>query len=337
MVAYKASQILSFLKAPDARIRAALLYGPDPAQVADHAATLARRAAEASEPPGEIIRIDDRDLAERPDLLAIEAQTLSMFAASKVIRVVAGARFPVDDVEAMLAEPMETWLIVEAGSLRPNAKLRKIFEASSHAAALPCYELGTGDMARFIDGELESFGVTIEADARQHLVALFSGNQARARAEIEKLALYAGPGGRIALADVDAAVGDVAQAGLDTLCLTAGNRDAKGALHQLDRLLATGQNAQGAILALGRHFERLHRLCAAVEAGNPVNSVLAGFRPPLHFRVRDALQAQVRSWSRAGAERALRLVAQAARSARLRPDLDAQLAERLVIAVSGQK
>ena len=331
MVAYKASQTSTFLKTPPAEIRAVLLYGPDAAMVADRAASLAGTVAGRTEPPGEIVRLDDRDLAEEPGRLAVEAQTLSMFASTKVLRIGAGPRLPVKDLEALLSGPTAAYLIVEGGNLRPASPLRKAFEATDCAAALPCYELSPRDMTAFIGEALEASGVGLDDDAGRHLVALFGGDQARARAEIEKLALYVGEGGRVRLADIDAAIGDVSRAALDTLTVHAGNRNAREALRQLDRLLATGQSPQGVLTALLRHFERLHRVCAAVEAGQPAQRAFARFRPPLHFRLRDALESQTRAWSSRETSRALQLVSQAARTARRRPEYEQQVTERLLI------
>ena len=42
-------------------------------------------------------------------------------------------------LKALLATPFDNPLIVEAGNLRPNSGLRKLFETHKSAAALPCY------------------------------------------------------------------------------------------------------------------------------------------------------------------------------------------------------
>lgn len=332
MVAYKAHQLPGFLKSPGPKIRAALFYGPEAEQVADHADTLARKLADGGD--AEIVRLGQRELAEEPGRLAVEAQTLSMFSRTKIIRASAGAGFPVDAVEELLAGSPGAWLIIDSGNLKPAAKLRKIFESSPAAAALPCYEISDDDMGRFIDAEFAACKVILEPQARAYLVMLFGGNQARARAEIATLALYAGESGSISLTDIDAVIGDVAQAAFNTLCAETGNRNAAAALRQLDRLVAAGQGAQGAIVALGRHFDQLHRLCAAIERGEKATSVLARFRPPPHFRQRDALQAQSRQWSRKRVESALGMVAKAAQAARRRPELEVSFTERLVLALS---
>lgn len=333
MVAYKAAQLQSFLSSPGASITAALFYGPDPALVSDNAASLSRKIAGQSEPPSDIIRLEESALAENPGLLTLEAQTMSMFSGRQVIRATAAQRFPVDVMQNLLNEPMEAFVIIEAGNLRPSAKLRKIFEAAQTAAALPSYELSPRDMSTFIDRQLGELSAAIEREARDQLASLFGGDQARARAELVKLALYAGDGHTITISDIDAIIGDVGQSALDTFSRLSGDRNRRGALHQLDSLIASGQSPQGAIAALGRYFERLHRLCAAIEAGETARSALGRFRPPLHFRLRDALEAQARSWSRRDVARVIQRIEKAIELARLTPDLERQLTERLVISI----
>ena len=106
------------------------------------------------------------------------------------------------------------------------------------------------------------------------------------------------------------------------------------ALHQLDALYSSGQSSHGALAALSRHFQRLHRVCAAIEAGAPAKSAVSGFRPPLHFKLQDALISQARRWSEAGAANALERVNDAVRATRTMPQLETELTERLVLSLN---
>ena len=87
----------------------------------------------------EIVRLDDRDLAEDPARLEVELRTAPMFATQSVIRVTAGQRLDVPALKALLATPSDNALIVEAGNLKPDSGLRKLFDTHKSAAALPCY------------------------------------------------------------------------------------------------------------------------------------------------------------------------------------------------------
>src|SRR5215470_12296006 len=131
MVAIKAHQATAFLKAIEPRIVAVLVYGDDTGQVSEHARTAAQALAARSSPPGEILRVEDADLDADPDRIHTELQTVSMFGGSRVVRTSAGRKINAQFLKPLL-EPGATTgtLVVEAGALRPDESLRKLFEGS---------------------------------------------------------------------------------------------------------------------------------------------------------------------------------------------------------------
>src|SRR5262245_57341472 len=139
MVALKSSGVARFLKSPDPACRAILVYGPDAGLVTERADTLAAFFARKTKGHTEIVRLDDRDLGEDPARIEVELRTKPMFAERSVVRVTAGQRLDAASLKATLAEPSENFLIVEAGNLRPDSGLRKLFEKDKTAVAVPCY------------------------------------------------------------------------------------------------------------------------------------------------------------------------------------------------------
>ncbi len=337
MVAFKAGQTTAFIRSPQAKYSAALVYGPDAALVSERARELARNMVSAQEPHAELIRIDDRDLAENPDKLAVELQMLSMFSERRVVHVKAERRLKPDTLKELLAGKLAAALIVEAGNLRPSSPLRKLFEASDGTVALPCYADPARDMGPLIDDELSACGVRISREARTHLISQLGVDIGQARGECAKLATYAGTNSEISIGDIDAIIGDMGAGLVDALASATLEGRTAEALSQLDALLASGQSTHSALAALSRTFQGLYRLCAAVEAGYQAKSAIAKFRPPLHFKQRDALLAQSRNWSRRAAANALQRVQETMKATRLTPGLDAELTERLLIAISRRK
>jgi len=332
MVAYKAAKTARFLKNPDSQFRAFLLYGPDSGLVSDRGAVLAKKLVSTSEPEGEVIRLDERDLAQEPARLAIEARTLSMFAGRKVVRVRGGA-----GLETALADlidtPLEAFLVVEAGNLRPTSKLRKLFEAASQAVALPCYSDAARDLGPLIDEELAQASVAITQAAKADLIALLGSDMALARSEISKLALYAGKDRAIEAADVEAIVGDSSDIALDALAEAVADGSAERALNQFDRLAAAGTGPQAGLTALGRYFGKLHRVVAALEAGGNTKSVIAGLRPPPSFKQRDALTSQANRWNRSALQTAIEAIQSTTAQTRRRPELERALTERALLMI----
>lgn len=332
MVAHKASAVPRFLKSPDPNCRAVLLYGPDAGLVSERAAALTGTLARRQGADAEVIRLDDRDFAEDPARLDVELRTQPMFASAKVVRVTAGSRLDVPSLKALLAEPSDNALIVEAGNLRPDSGLRKLFEKLPDAAALPCYA-DERDLAAVIDAELAEAGLAIDRETKTYLMSRLGADQAMSRTEVAKLALYAQGGGRITHDDIAAVVGDAAEIALENFVYAASGGEAKDALRELQRLAAAGTDRAAALSALARHFTRLHQV--ASREGN-LDEAVRTLRPPLHYKRRDAFAAHCRRWGANRLASALPLIQETIRRSRRSPDLDSAFAERLLLTLTSK-
>jgi len=336
MVAYKSSAVASFIKAPKAECRAVLVYGRDAGLVAERADALAEIFAGRGQGSSEIVRLDDRDFAEDPARLEVELRTAPMFADQSVVRVTAGLKLSVPALKALLAEDIANFLIVEAGNLRPDAALRKLFEGHATAAALPCYSDERG-LSELIETELAKAGLSIDRDTRDYLMARLGADQALSRAEVVKLALYAQGEGTVSHDDIEAIVGDAAETALENFVYATSGGDAKAALSELQRLVASGTNKGAALSALGRHFTQLHRVAASVASGRPAAEALRALRPPPRPRSREeAFLARSRKWGAGRLAKALPVIQEAVRRSRRSPDLETAFAERLVLALTSR-
>jgi DNA polymerase-3 subunit delta len=336
MVAYKSSAVASFLKSPNADCRAVLVYGPDAGLVAERASALVQIFARKGPGETEVVRLDDRDLSDDPARLEVEIRSLPMFAARNVVRVAAGARLDVPWLKALLATPFDNPLIVEAGNLRPDSGLRKLFESHKSAAALPCYS-DSRDLAEVIDGELAEAGLKIDRDARTYLITRLGADQALSRSEVAKLALYAAGGTSINLDDVVAIVGDAAETALENFVYAASGGDAQGALSELQRLAAAGTEESSALGALGRHFTQLHRVASAVASGQTTDRVLQSLRPrPRPQSREDLFLAHCRRWGATRLAHALPLIQEAITRTRRSPELEGAFADRLVLTLTSK-
>lgn len=332
MVAYKASTVQRFLSAPDPNCRAALVYGPDAGLVSERAAALARTFAERQGDGAEILRLDDRDFADDPARLDVEFRTQSMFANTKVIRVTAGNRLDVPSLKALLSEPSESSLIVEAGNLRPDSGLRKLFEKLEGGAALPCYADERG-LAGMIDEELAAAGLTIDRETKAYLASRLGADQALSRSEVIKLAAYAQGGGSVSQEDVAAIVGDASEIALDNFVYAVSAGAIGPALRELHRLSAAGTDHAAALSVLARHYTRLY-VVAAHKAG--IEGAARSLRPPLHFKRKDMFLAHCRTWGAKRLAQALPLIQEAIRRTRRSPEMGTAFAERLLLTLASK-
>lgn len=330
MVAVKTHQADAFLRALDRVPPAVLFYGPDAGLVSERAAVLARRIAERE--GSEVLRLDDADLENEPERIAIELQTVAMFGGRKVVRASAGRRVNTNALKPLVeAGIIEGFLIVEAGNLRPDEALRSLFEKSPHAAAVACFPDEARDLDAMLSEILRGAGMQIAPDAKKLLLTRLGADRGLSRAEVEKLALYARGKTLIEEADVEAAVGDAAELALDRIVMAAASGRTGDAVIELDRLVAAGESAQAVIAALQRHFLRLHRLRSGHDSGRSLDEVMRALKPQPHFKQKAAIEQQTREWSLAKLNAAQGLIADAARAARLTSALEDTLAGQLLL------
>jgi DNA polymerase-3 subunit delta len=70
---------------------------------------------------------------------------------------------------------------------------------------------------------------------------------------------------------------------------------------------------------------------ASLDAGRSMEDVLRSLRPPPHFKQRDGLERQARTWTLAKLNAAVARIAEAAKAARLNATLENALAEALLL------
>ena len=335
MVAVKAGQASQFLKAPPPGLMAVLFYGSDPGLVTERSQRLAKLLADRENPAGEVLRLDDTDLDEESGLLAVELNTRPMFSGRKIIRATAGRRIATALLKPLFAgPPLEGFLIVEAGNLKPDDGLRALFEDQANAAAVACFPDSDADLEGLINEVLTANKVRIEPDARDLLLSRLGADRALSRAEIEKLVLYALGRPAITLDDVEAIVGDASDLALEKIAEAAAQGDARRAVSDYGRAIASGESAQAVILIAQRYFLRLHKVRADLDGGKSLDDALRALRPPLHFKSRDAFASQCRRWPGAGLDAALKRIGETAKAARLNSQLEDTLGERLLLALS---
>ncbi|MEL7544582.1 MAG: DNA polymerase III subunit delta [Pseudomonadota bacterium] len=336
MVAIKTAGVAKAITAPSPDHQAFLIYGPDSGLVSERGKALASvlAAAGGSAETADILRLDEEDLSADPDRLAVELRTVSMFGDAKVVRLRFGPRVNPDVLGDFLdGAPIEGRLIVEAGDLKKTAKLRKLFEASKHAAALPCYPDTQRGLDALIDEVLGAANLAIAADAKGVLVAMLGADRALSRNEVEKLALYAEGQERVSIEDVRAVVGDASEMALDRIIRAAFAGQPDAAIREYDRATAAGQQPQSVLLALQRHVLRLFRYVAARDAGRSADTAMRLMRPPLFGADRDAFLRQANTWSMPRLDALREAVAKAVRLGRTDATLEDAEAARLLLSI----
>ena len=307
-----AGRIEAFLRAPDSVARAILVYGPDTGLVRERADILARTVVPDIADPFLVAELSPAQLRDIPTLIADEAAALALTGGRRVVRIRDATDAIAVPIEQFLEDsPGDALVIVQAGDINPRAALRKIFEAAPNAAAIPCYADDERALERVIHDTLAAENIRVSPDAMAYLSANLGADRGLSRSELEKLALYAGPGTEVTLADAAAAVGNSSALSLDNVVMAAAGGDAMATDRALTRSYLEGVNPVTVLRAMARHLIRLQFARAHIESGATPDVAMKALRPPVFFKATGPFRNQLRHWNMRRLAQALSLILEA--------------------------
>jgi DNA polymerase-3 subunit delta len=333
-----------FLNAPEAGVRAVLIYGRDLGVVRDRGHQLARRIAKDPDDPFDVAQLTDADLDADAARLESELSSQSLMGGRRLIRL----RMTSDRAgpEKVAAEALarhaagelnpDAMLLVEAGGLGRDSALRKAAEKAEGAAVIPCYEDEPGDVARLVRETLSKDGLSLNADALALFVARLPKERGVARQEIERLALYLGPGsGAVATpADLEPFYGVEPEASLSDAAADAFGGRLAQAQAGLRRAAQEGEAGPAAVRAIGMYLGRLRRTLTLTANGAGLQE--AAKASGVFWKQEREFLRQARAWSLDELDRLQPEVLAADRACKSAGAPDDLIAQRLALAVAGR-
>ncbi len=293
-----ARDIERFLDAPPEDLRACLIYGGDAGQVREQAKRIAKTVCPDLDDPFRVATLDGASISADPARLADEAAAMAFGGGRRVIRLrnVSGdqSRSMADVVKS---PPGDALIVVEAGLLRRDAAIVKLFEAAPQAAVIPCYADEGRTLLTLLDKALKEANVRLSRDAHAYVVVRLGADRGATRMEIEKLVLYAESGGEITLDEAVVAIGDAGASGVDDLVYAVVSGDITALHRTFDRLMADGVAPIAIVRSMVMHMTKLRAVVSRAESIG-LDSAISAVRPPIFFKRKPAFEAQARKWSR---------------------------------------
>jgi len=307
-------QAEAFVGAPDAAVRAVLVYGADRGLVRERAEKLCRTIVDDPSDPFRVAELDGAALAKDPALLYDESAAIALTGGRRVVRVrQAGERLAEVFSEFLQAPPGDALVVAEAAELAGSSKLRKVFEAAKTGAAIACYRDEGRDLLRVIDDELKGHGLKADRDAGGLMASYLGGDRLLTRAEIAKLAVYMGDGGTVSVDDVEAVMADGSFLSLERISQAVLAGRLADLARALDRALGEREQPIAILGAVRRDMQRLDLYLGLLALGNPPDAALRAMRiePRRQFRIAEPLKAAGQIWSGAWAVAALDILMEA--------------------------
>ena len=343
MILSKRPDVDRFLANPPKATRAAVIWGRDRGGVRERADFLASKLVPDPDDPFDVSFLAEADLDGGRLEEALSA--LSMTGGRRLVRLrlggdrAAAERAAADALKVHLDGGFNTeaFFLVEANSLDRSSPLRKAAEAAPVAAAsIPVYEDEVGDVARIVREALQQDGVSLAPDALEAFVARLPKERGVARREIERLALFLGPGsGTVAsFADLAEHLGVEPDASLGDAAIDAFGGRAAAAQAALRRLRAEGEAGPAAVRAMGLHLARLRRAQAAQHGGASPAEAAKGVG--VFWKNEREFLRQLRAWTADDLDRIQRSLLDADRACKSSGSPEALIVERLALSVAAQ-
>ena len=311
MILGKRPDIERFLSRPDPAIRAALIYGRDGGVVRDRGHALAAKLVPNPDDPFDVAILTETDLADDGGRLEGELAAQSLMGGRRLVRLrltaekAAADKLAAEALERHAAGELnpDAFFLIEAGNLDRTSALRKAAEKAAGAAAIPCYEDEPGDVAR---------------------------------QEIERLALYLGPGsGTVATpADLEPFLGVEPESSLLDAAADAFGGRLGEAQAGLRRAAQEGESGPAAVRALGMHLGKLRRTLTLAKAGAGLQE--AAKASGVFWKQEREFLRQARTWTLEELDRIQPQILEADRACKTTGSPDRLIAERLALTVAGR-
>ncbi len=344
MILSRRPDIERFLGTPDPTIRAALFYGRDIGVVRERANQLAAKVTTRPDDPFDVALMTDGDLEGDAGRLEGELAAQSMMGGRRLVRL----KLTTDKAgpDKLAAEALarhaagelnaDAFFLIEAGALGRDSALRKACEKASNCATVPCYEDEPGDIARLVRESLGKDGVGLTADALALFVSRMPKERGVARQEIERLALFLGPGSGMTAnpKDLETFLGVEPEASLaDAAADAFGGRLAE-AQTGLRRAAQEGEAGPAAVRAIGQYLGRLRRTLTLAKSGAGLQE--AAKASGVFWKSEREFLRQARTWTLPELDRLQPEVLAADRACKTTGSPDHLIAERLALQIAGR-
>ncbi|HUB12113.1 MAG TPA: DNA polymerase III subunit delta [Acetobacteraceae bacterium] len=303
------ARLAAFLQKPG-DVRVVLLYGDDVGMIRRRAETLVRAVAGSLDDPFLVAELPRDGIGQ----MAAEAASVPLTGGRRVVRLREAGDAALGQVQAVLAGRSDALVVMEGAGLPARSKLRTLLDTAPDGVAIGCYPEEGRALEDTIRQALRAANVSVDADALSWLVGQLGADQVATRAELEKLALFAGPGGRVDLDTAMQCVGDAAGLSLDDALFAATIGDLATTDRALELAMAEGAAPVGVLRAGLMHLQRLYRARLLMDTGMTAGDAAKAARPPVFFRRLGAFTRALNLWSSASLEAAMAGLSQAERN-----------------------
>jgi DNA polymerase III delta subunit len=256
-----------------------LIAGTDEAKIARTRSRL-RERAEREGGPGALELFEAGDGRRAPDLdgLLNSLASISLIASHRYLLVDGVDAWGKADAEraaeAVGQIPPETTLAMVAHGKAPAGLAKAVDEAGGEVLSFDVPR--ERELPKQLVSDARELGFDLEPNAARLLVERLGPRPIRLRTELERLALWAGQGGRVEMQDLESMVADTSEEAIWTLADAVVAGDEAETMRVAEVLVAQGEALPRIVYALAPRLRQALRAATELEAGGPAGEVAKG-------------------------------------------------------------
>ncbi len=296
-------KIKSFVDNPPSHMRGALVYGPDRGLAKEYQKALTEKIVIDDTNPFLIITLLGDDMKSNPSEIAMQSAQISLMGGRRVVVVADADDKILSGIEEFLSVKTDTFLIVQAGDLKPTSKIRKLFESEKVLASLPCYQDESRSVGAVLSESMREVNIQMARDAFEWAVSSMGADRSATRSEIEKLILYAGDTGLLNLKDVQACMVDNSNHAMDDVIYATASGNISALDNALMVTLSEGTSLVAILRIMNMHLIKLHKGIIDMNTGKRAEDIARG----VFFKRQNSFIIQLKNWSTVKLIRAIKI------------------------------
>ena len=260
-----------------------LIHGENHGRIAERRARLRALAEETSGAEGVELFEDERS---DPQLVAGALNAMTFALGRRFIIVDGVERWKDKDLDAvesaLVAIAPDTTVAFFAREDGRTKAPKRLHDAIKKAGGDIAAEesVKPWELPKWVIARARELGLQLEPDTARALIAQVGDRQQRLLRELEKLALYAGPGARVDTNLLDELAAPSAEHRAWSLADTIVSGDAQAATALYLTLRSQGERLPGLLYWMSTRVRTAHEVAAALEQGTPPAQIKRGLRMP---------------------------------------------------------
>ncbi len=296
---FKPAQLESFCKNPNPDVKCVVLFGNNEGTIAMLQKKCAEAVCENIQDAFRCATLEMSEISKDGQEIYAEFYAQSLMGGRRAVIVKNADNNLAAVLKNLIPETKsDNLLIISSSSLNTKSSLITWAKDRADVIIVGCYEDREENIAESAAAMLRAQGLTFDTATLQVLCSRLSPDRKINQNEIDKLAMYLGERKNVTIADVKAAVSDVAGANYEDFCYYVAGGEVMKACAMFERLLKEGEEPATIIRQVTYHFNKLLSCAAQIESGKSTDETIKSLRPPLMFYRKTAFMQQLRIWTR---------------------------------------